>query len=47
MREKIYGGWLWIQNMAMLGVGGVLVWFMGCLGWGSERILEEVEVSLL
>jgi len=47
MSERLYGGWLWILNMAMLGVGGVLMRFMGRMGWGSGRILEGVGGSCL
>jgi hypothetical protein len=37
MRERSYGGWLWIINMAACGVCGVQMRFMGHLGWGYER----------
>jgi hypothetical protein len=42
MRERLYGGWLWILNMAVFGVSGVLTRFMGRMGWGSERILGGI-----
>jgi hypothetical protein len=29
MRERPYGGWLWILNKAVLRMGGVLMKFMG------------------
>jgi hypothetical protein len=47
MRERPYGGWLWIPNMAVLVVGGVLMRFKGHMGWDSERILGGVGGSYL
>jgi hypothetical protein len=39
MRERSYGEWLWILNMIVRVVSGVLMRVMGCKGWGSGRIL--------
>jgi hypothetical protein len=46
-RERPYGRWLWILNMAACGMGGVLIRFMGCMGWGYGTISEGVGRSFL
>jgi hypothetical protein len=38
MREKHGGELLWILNLAVLGVGGVLLIPLGHMGWGYGRI---------
>jgi hypothetical protein len=40
-----HGRELWILNLVVLGVGGVLLIFLGCMGY--ERILGGVEDVLL
>jgi hypothetical protein len=47
MGERPYGGELWILNMTVLRVGGVLMRFMGRVGRGSRRILRGVGGSFL
>jgi hypothetical protein len=47
MRERPYREWLWIPNITVLGVGGVLIRFTGRMGWGSGRILGEARGSFL
>jgi len=39
MRERPNEGWLWILNMAVHGVSGVLMRSMSRMGWGSRKIL--------
>jgi hypothetical protein len=41
MRERPYGGWLWILNMVARGVGGVLMRFMGRMGWGLWKNIRR------
>jgi hypothetical protein len=47
MRERPYGGWLWILNLAVRRVDGVLMRFMGRLGWGFGRISGSFGGSFL
>jgi len=47
MREGPYGESLWISNMVACGAGGVLMRFMGRMGWVCEKISGGVVVSFL
>jgi hypothetical protein len=47
MRERLFGGWLLILNLTVLEVGGVLMKFMGHMGWAFGRILGGVGESCL
>jgi hypothetical protein len=38
MRKIPYGGWLWIQNIALHAVGGVQMRSMSVLLWGFGKI---------
>jgi hypothetical protein len=45
MREMPYGKWLWIANMVVLGVGGVLrSWKNISRGWGELSCLATLNL---
>jgi hypothetical protein len=44
MRERLGGELLWMLNLVVIGVGGVLLIPLGRMGWGFGRILGGVGV---
>jgi len=46
-RERLYGEWSWIVNMAVCGMDGLLVRLMGCMGLFYGNLLEKVGGSSL
>jgi hypothetical protein len=46
MRERLGGELWWTLNLAVRGVGGVLMSLLGRMGWGYRRILEGWNIRL-
>jgi hypothetical protein len=47
MRERSYGVWLWILNLAVHRVSGVQMRSMGSMRWGFEKISRGARRSFL